>query len=153
MDSILSGEFESTVDPKGRFLMPALLKKQLPQNELEDLWLNRSVHGHKCLVLFPGTIWKEELRKIYSRNRFDRRVEELGRLFQAGATSVTFDSNSRVLIPKRLMDLVGITKDIVLKAAFDRIEIWDKETYDSYIQQLPYDIGDLVKQVMVDDDK
>jgi len=52
METILSGEFESTVDPKGRFLMPALLKKQLPQNELEDLWLNRSIHGLKCLVLF-----------------------------------------------------------------------------------------------------
>jgi MraZ protein len=153
METILSGEFESTVDPKGRFLMPALLKKQLPQNELEDLWLNRSIHGLKCLVLFPGTVWKEELNRIYSRNRFDRRVEELGRLFQAGSTSISFDSNARVLIPKRLLDHAGISKDIILKAAFDRIEIWDRETYESYITQLPYDIGDLVKQVMVDDDK
>jgi len=152
MEAILSGEFESTVDPKGRFLMPALLKKQLPQNELEQLWINRAVDGSACLVLFPGSVWHEELQKIYSKNRYNPKVEAFGRLFQAGAVPVSFDASSRVLIPKRLLDASGIQKDIVLKAAFDRIELWSREAYDQYLENTPFSIEQLSAEVMGGDD-
>jgi len=152
MEMILSGEFESTVDPKGRFLMPAQLKKQLPQNELEQLWLNRPVDGSKCLVLFPGSVWHAELTRIYSKNRYNSKVEALGRLFQAGAAPVTFDASSRVLIPKRLVDQSGIKKEIVLKAAFDRIEIWSKEAYDDYVNNASLSLEQLAAEVMGGDE-
>lgn len=152
MEGILSGEFESTVDAKGRFLMPSLLKKQLPQNELDQLWLNRAIDGTKCLVLFPGTVWNAEVTRIYSKNRYNPKVEALGRLFQAGAVPVSFDASARVLIPKRLLELSGIQKEIVLKAALDRIEIWSKEAYDDYLKNSPYSLEQLAAEIMGSDD-
>lgn len=151
MEIILSGEFESTVDAKGRFLMPALLKKQLPQNELEQLWLNRSIDNTRCLVLYPGSVWFRELKRIYSKNRYNPKVETFGRLFQAGAAPVTFDANSRVLIPKKLLDHSGIQREIILKAALDRIEIWSKEAYDEYLNNTPFSLEQLAAEVMGDD--
>lgn len=151
MEVILSGEFESTVDAKGRFLMPALLKKQLPQNELDELWLNRSIDNTRCLVLYPGSIWFRELKRIYSKNRYNPKVETFGRLFQAGAAPVSFDSSSRVLIPKKLLEHSGIQKEIILKAALDRIEIWSKEAYDEYLKNSPFSLEQLAAEVMGDD--
>jgi MraZ protein len=152
MEITLSGEFDSTVDTKGRFLMPALLKKQLPQNELEQLWLNRSIDNTRCLVLYPGTVWFRELKRIYSKNRYNPKVETFGRLFQAGAAPVSFDSSSRVLIPKKLLDMAGIQKDIVLKAAFDRVEIWSKEAYEDYLSNTPFSLEQLAAEVMGGDE-
>lgn len=65
-----------------------------------------------------------------------------------GATPVELDSNARILIPKRLAEYAGIEKEVVLVAAFNRIEIWDKARYEAWISDEKIDMEKLSEEVM-----
>jgi MraZ protein len=144
------GEFESTLDPKGRFLLPAGVKKQLPAGENTRFVINRGFE--KCLSLYTMESWEPLYAKIQTLNDFDPKVREFRRYFLNGATIVEPDSAGRILLPPNLKEYANLEKDIVLASAVDKIEIWAKDKYqqffDSYSSE---DFSSLAKQVMVND--
>ena len=128
------GEFEATLDAKGRFLLPAGFKKQLPEEQDSRFVINRGFE--KCLSLYPVKNWEPLFAEISNLNDFDPKVREFRRYFLNGATFVEPDSAGRLLIPPNLKEHAGLQKDIVLVAALNKIEIWDsnkyKQLFDSY---------------------
>ncbi len=142
------GEFEATLDVKGRFLLPVGFKRQLPEGEVIKFVINRGFE--KCLSLYPIQSWRPLYNQISTLNDFDPKVREFRRYFLNGATEVEPDTASRILIPQNLKEYAGLTKDIVLAAAVDKIEIWDKEKYQKFFEQYsPDDFSALAKTVMV----
>ena len=142
------GEFEATLDVKGRFLLPVGFKRQLPEGEVIKFVINRGFE--KCLSLYPIQSWRPLYNQISTLNDFDPKVREFRRYFLNGATEVEPDTASRILIPQNLKEYAGLTKDIVLAAAVDKIEIWDKEKYQKFFEQYsPDDFSELAKTVMV----
>ncbi|MER3471515.1 MAG: division/cell wall cluster transcriptional repressor MraZ [Chitinophagaceae bacterium] len=142
------GEFEATLDTKGRFLLPAGFKRQLPEGESARFVINRGFE--KCLSLYPMQSWQPLYDQISTLNDFDPRVREFRRYFLNGATIVEPDSAGRILLPQNLKEYGGLEKDIVLASAVDKIEIWDKEKYNKFFEQYsPDDFSDLAKSVMV----
>ena len=121
------GEFEATLDAKGRFLLPAGIKKQLPEKESDQFVINRGFE--KCLSLYPLKSWEPLFAEISKLNEFDPKVREFRRYFLNGATMVEPDSAGRLLIPPNLKDHAGLQKDIVLVSAVNKIEIWDSNKY------------------------
>ncbi len=124
------GEYESTVDPKGRFLLPAGLKKQLPGEGPAQFVINRGFEA--CLTLYPLSNWEPIFRKISELNEFDPKVREFRRYFLNGAIQVETDGAGRILLPKNLVQHAGIDKDIILACGVDKIEIWDKVKYQQF---------------------
>src|SRR3984885_5205799 len=118
------GEYEATLDSKGRFLLPAGFKKQLPEEGPAQFVINRGFE--KCLTLYPIKIWEPIFARIGQLNDFDPKVREFRRYFLNGATMLELDSAGRLLIPQNLKEYAGLEKDIVLVSAVDKIEIWDK---------------------------
>lgn len=145
------GEYECKLDDKARFVLPAALKKQLPKDEQREFVLNRGLDN--CLVLYPLKVWEAEVSRIYAKNQFVGRNRAFARKFMNGATPVELDSNARILIPKRLAEFAGIEKDVVLVAAFNRIEIWDKARYEAWIGDENIDMEKLSEEVMGDKDE
>ena len=142
------GEFEATLDAKGRFLLPAGFKRQLPEGEVTNFVINRGFE--KCLTLYPMQSWKPLYDQISSLNDFDPKVREFRRYFLNGATEIQTDSAGRILISQNLKDYAGLGKDIVLASAVDKIEIWDKEKYQKFFEQYsPDDFSALAQTVMV----
>ena len=142
------GEFESTLDTKGRFLLPAGLKRQLPEGENTRFVINRGFE--KCLTLYPHQSWEPLFTKISSLNDFDPKVREFRRYFLNGATEVELDSAGRLLLPPNLKEYAGLEKDIVLASAIDKIEIWSVENYKKFFESYsPDDFSGLAEQVMV----
>lgn len=149
------GEYESTLDAKGRFLFPAAFRKQLPdmgvaadgKSFLQSFVLNRGFE--KCLTLYPAEAWQPIFQKISHLNDFEPKVRSFRRFFLNGAITLEPDSAGRLLIPKNLADYAGLTKDIVLAAAVDKIEIWDKTQYQQFFESYsPESFSDLANQVM-----
>ncbi len=140
------GEYECKLDSKGRFLLPSGLKKQLPDGAQNEFVVNRGID--LCLIMYPVDVWEKELKKIYSRNQFVAKNRAFARKYLNGATRIELDGSSRVLIPKRLTDHAAIDKDIVLVAAFDRIEVWDKVTYENWLKDERHDMERLSEEVM-----
>jgi MraZ protein len=141
------GEFEATLDAKGRFLLPAGLKKQLPGEDGSLFVINRGFE--KCLALYPIKNWEPLFEEISKLNEFDPRAREFRRYFLNGATHVEPDSAGRLLVPPNLKDHAGLQKDIVLVAAVNKIEIWDSSKYHQFFDSFSAeDFSNLAKDVM-----
>lgn len=141
------GEFEATLDSKGRFLLPAGFKRQIPEGESTRFVINRGFE--KCLSLYPMQSWQPLYDQISTLNDFDPKVREFRRYFLNGAIMVEPDAAGRLLIPQNLKDYAGLGKDIVLAAAVNKIEIWDKEQYQKFFEAYsPDDFSSLAQSVM-----
>jgi MraZ protein len=141
------GEFEATLDAKGRFLLPAGFKKQLPEEEVSRFVINRGFE--KCLALYPVKNWEPLFADISRLNDFDPRVREFRRYFLNGATFVEPDSAGRLLVPPNLKEHAGLEKDIVLVAAVNKIEIWDSNKYKQFFESYsPEAFSNLANEVM-----
>lgn len=146
------GEYEATLDAKGRFLLPAGFKKQLSETAGNQFVINRGFE--KCLSLYPMNEWQPIFEKISQLNDFEPKVREFRRYFLNGATLLELDSAGRLLIPKNLMEHAALQKDIVLAAATNKIEIWDKTKYQAFFENFsPEAFSDLAKQVMAGGEK
>jgi len=141
------GEFEATMDAKGRFLLPVGLKKQLPESEMGSFVINRGFE--KCLTMYPKSSWEPIFTNISKLNDFDPKVRAFRRYFLNGAIEMELDTAGRLLVPKNLMDHAELTKDIVLVSAVNKIEIWDKEQYQSVFASFSNEaFSELAAQVM-----
>ncbi len=144
----LLGEYEATIDSKGRFLVPGGLKKQIPEGE------NRMVISRgfeKCLTVYPLSSWQPIVERIRKLNDFDPKVREFKRLFLGGATEVEMDSAGRLLLPPQLKEFAGLSKDIVLAADLDKINIWDANKYKQFFEDFsPEAFSTLAADVMAD---
>lgn len=142
----LLGEYEATVDVKGRFLLPTGVKKQLPEGESKFV-MNRGFEG--CLNLYPLQNWKPVIESINKLNDFDPKVREFKRKFLGGATEVETDSAGRILLPQSLKEYAGLTKDIVLAANGTKLEIWDATKYKKLFEDFSSDqFSNLANEVM-----
>lgn len=142
------GEYECKIDAKGRFVLPSGLRRQLPEDEQKEFVINRGLD--QCLVLYPIKIWERELAKIHSRNQYVAKNRAFARKFQNGAKPVEIDNAGRVLVPKQLAGYAEVSKELVLVASFDRIEIWDKGVYDAWQADEQWDMETLSEEVMGD---
>jgi MraZ protein len=141
------GEYEVTVDAKGRFLLPSAIKKKLPDDSPTQFVINRGFE--KCLSLYPLNNWQPIFEGISKLNDFDPKVREFRRYFLNGATTLELDSAGRLLLPPNLRSHAGLEKDIVLASAVNKIEIWDKSKYQQFFESFsPDSFSDLAQQVM-----
>ena len=141
------GEYEATLDAKGRFLLPSGFKKQLPDDASSRFVINRGFE--KCLSLYPIKSWEPIFEEVSKLNDFEPKVREFRRYFLNGATILELDSAGRLLLPPNLKDHAQLDKDIVLVAAVNKIEIWDKTKYQQFFESFsPESFSDLAQQVM-----
>ena len=141
------GEFEATLDAKGRFLLPSGFKKQLPDTETGRFVINRGFE--KCLALYPMRTWEPLFAKVNGLNEFDPKQREFRRAFLNGATYVEPDTAGRILLPPSLKVYAELQKDIVLMATGDKLEIWDSNKYKQFFDSISSDaLSDLGNQVL-----
>ena len=146
----LIGTYECTVDNKGRIMIPAQLKKQLDGFTTEPFILKRSVFQN-CLELFPYNEWKLMMDKVNKLNRFVKKNNDFIRMYTAGVKSIDLDSNGRLLVPKDLIAISKLTKNVVLSSSINIIEIWDKDEYEESINDPKVDFAKLTEEVMGND--
>ncbi|MCB9263083.1 MAG: division/cell wall cluster transcriptional repressor MraZ [Flavobacteriales bacterium] len=144
------GEFECKMDDKGRTIVPAGLKRQIPPDALDRMVINRGFD--KCLTLYTRNDWDEETKKLNKLSDFKRNDRRFKRLFNSGATEVKIDAASRILIPKKLCAYAEIESDLIFYAYENKIEIWSKKVYDQQMEIDPDDYADLAEEVMGGDD-
>lgn len=144
----LIGEFQCKLDAKGRVSLPTGLKRQIPTEAKETFVVNRGFE--KCLTLYPKNEWDKETERINGLNQYKKEVRLFIRHFFRGATEMTLDGSSRLNLPNSLLSYADIDKEIVLFAHTNKIEIWDKATYDAMLDGDADDFADLAESVMGD---
>ncbi|WP_316824824.1 division/cell wall cluster transcriptional repressor MraZ [Pedobacter miscanthi] len=144
----LLGEFDCKLDAKGRLMVPAALKKQLPDAENDGLIINRGFE--KNLVIYPKNVWDAVVADLAKLNIYDQENRAFVRAFTRGATELSLDAAGRVLLPKSLVEYAGIGSDLVLACQLDRIEVWDKKSYEDIFDDVPVNFANLAQKVMGD---
>ena len=145
--STFIGDYTCRLDSKGRVILPAAFKKQMP-SAAEDRFVVRRDIFDKCLVLYSIDDWNRQLDKIRSRiNPYNREHNIFLRNFFKGTAEVSLDSSNRLLIPRRLLDLAGIGKDVVLAGQDGRIEMWAEEVY-AHIDMPSDDFANLAEKLL-----
>jgi MraZ protein len=125
------GDYECRVDEKGRLLFPSALRKQNKSASPDRYVVKKDIY-ESCLVLFTMEEWERQNALIRrNTNSYNKEQAQFLREFYRGTAEVGLDANGRLLIPKRLLEMVSISKDIVLSGQDSKIEIWSKERYDS----------------------
>tara|TARA_R110001592_G_C13056503_1_gene740615 strand:+ start:770 stop:1243 length:474 start_codon:yes stop_codon:yes gene_type:complete len=140
------GEFECKMDAKGRVMIPSGLRKQLDPAAQERFVLNRGFE--KCLVLYPKNEWEGISAEVNKLNQYVKKNREFVRYFYRGASELGLDTTGRILFPKRMLDYAAVEKEVVLFAYSNRIEVWDKSTYDGLLTDEPDDFAALAEEVM-----
>ena len=143
----LIGEYECKLDAKGRMVVPAALKRQLPDVEREGLVVNRGFEQN--LVIYTREEWNKILKQLSRLNQFQPKNRDFVRKFMSGATELTLDSAGRVLLPKGLLEYAEIASELVLACNLEKIEVWSKAAYDEQMNKISEDdFSDLAAQVM-----
>lgn len=91
------------------------------------------------------------MQKMNKKNRFKKKNNDFIRRFSAGVKIVEIDGTGRLLIPKNLVEIANISKEVVLSSAINIIEIWDKGSYEKVLEETAEDFAALAEEVMGDD--
>lgn len=125
-NSMLIGEFEHSLDAKGRLIMPAKLRESIG----DTFVVTKGLDG--CLFAFSITEWTNFEEKLKSLPLSNKNSREFVRFFLSGATECEIDKQGRFLIPNNLREAAGLVKETVIIGVGTRIEIWDKEKWTEY---------------------
>ena len=121
------GTIEAKIDSKGRAFLPAPFRKELQPTEKVTLYLRKDIF-EECLVLYPEDVWNERVDALNLRlSLWNRAHQRILREFMSDVEEITLDANGRFLIPKRYLEMAGITGDVKFIGKNDTIEIWSGE--------------------------
>jgi len=124
------GDYTCKVDVKGRIILPAAFKKQMPAGE-QDHFVARKDIFENCLVLYAIDDWNRQVEKLRRKmNPYNREHNLFLRNFFKGTADLLLDNNNRMLIPKKMLDMIGAVRVVVLAGQDGRIEIWAADAYD-----------------------
>ncbi|KAA3634211.1 MAG: division/cell wall cluster transcriptional repressor MraZ [Calditrichaeota bacterium] len=156
MESHLSGflgQYQTTLDDKGRFALPAKLravkgvaKKPLLEGELT---ITKGLEG--CLSLYPQQEWQKIQERLSSLNFTKKDFRFFSRRFYSSAGMVTPDKNGRILIPSHLLTEAKLSKDLLVIGVNDWIELWDPIRYQYYLEQFSGSYEDVAERLFTGD--
>ena len=124
------GEYEHSLDKKGRLILPSKFREVAKANFIEKFYVTRGLDS--CLFIFSEDEWKAQEAKFKSLPFTKSQSRKFNRLFFAGAQEVVVDKQGRMLIPKYLKDFAGIKRDVMIIGVSNRIEIWDVDKWKEF---------------------
>ena len=125
------GEYEHTIDRKGRLIIPAKFRQALKEQQV-SLFLTRGLEG--CLWLMTDSEWRAIETKLKQIPFTKVEGRKFTRLLFSGATEAAVDGLGRLLIPRTLKEYAQIKQAVVIVGVSSRIEIWSKEQWTAFYE-------------------
>jgi MraZ protein len=141
-ERMFTGEFQHSLDGKGRVIIPSRLRDGLGVRFVITRGLDH------CLFVYPMQEWTR-LEKQLSKQPFTRKdYRNFNRLFFSGAMELEADKQGRVLIPQYLREYAGIEKDVMIVGVADRVEIWNEADWKKFFETTDQDYEDLAEKLV-----
>lgn len=135
------GEYTHSLDTKGRVALPVKFRAKLGDGAIIARGLDR------CLFVFTKESWEKLTAKIASMSFMKSDSRAFARLMLAGASEVEFDNQGRILIPEYLRAYAGLKKQAIFAGLYDRIEIWDEASWQSYKSKTEASSDDIAEKL------
>ncbi len=129
MSRMFMGEYNHTIDAKGRMIVPSKFRELLG----EGFVVTKGLDG--CLWVFPADEWDLFYEKLRSLPVTRKDARKFVREFMANADNPEIDKQGRILIPQNLRKAANLEKEVVLIGTGPRIEIWNKAAWDEALEE------------------
>lgn len=120
------GEYQHSLDNKNRISVPAKFREKLGR----EFIMSKGLEG--CIYVFTTEQWEVLANKLKELPFTDKDASAFVRFIFSGACEIEMDKQGRALIPQNLIEYAHINKEIVSIGVCTRIEIWSKESWNSY---------------------
>ena len=134
------GEYHQKIDDKGRLTIPSKLRYELGESFIVTRGLDN------CLFIYPKEEWNQVISK-YKELPNTKDARNFMRFFLSGATEVNFDKQGRINIPMPLIKYSDLLKDCIVLGVNERLEIWSKENWDSFIENNEENLSDIADKL------
>ena len=134
---MLIGEYDHSLDTKGRLIMPAKLREDMGERFI----ITTGLDG--CLFGFSMSEWEKFENKLKTLPITNKNARNFVRFFLSGATECEIDKQGRFLIVGKLRENAHLEKDVTIIGAGTRIEIWDKEKWQEHNSEENLSIEDI----------
>ena len=135
------GEYEHSVDSKGRLIMPAKLREEIG----DKFVITKGLDG--CLFAYSQTEWAAFEEKLKTLPLSSRNARDFTRFFLSGAIECEIDKQGRFLITSNLRDFANIVKDVIIIGVNTRIEIWSKDKWKEYSKNESINVDEIAENM------
>ena len=118
----LTGQYQHSIDAKGRVFIPAKLREELGETFYVTMGMD------SCLSVYSDASWAKFTEKFESLPY--TKTKAMRPLF-ANAAKCEPDSQGRIVIPQKLRKYAGLEKDVVIIGVNDRAEIWSADAWNA----------------------
>jgi MraZ protein len=130
--SSFKGSHDYSVDSKGRINIPARLRKYVSPEANDTFIVTRGYE--KCLFVYPLDEWNKLEQSIRDLSPTNPQHRFFMRTLLELATESQLDGQSRITIPKELLQFAGIENDVLILGVLERIELWNPRIYQEYLK-------------------
>lgn len=129
--SAFIGDYSCKADSKCRVVVPASFRRVMESSQQALFVLRKNVF-EACIDMYPYQEWEAMVAKLRAElNLFDREHVVFLREFHRGTQEVEMDGNGRILLPKRMLEDIGVDKDMIFAAQDSLIQIWNPQMYEA----------------------
>ena len=128
------GEYASSVDDKGRIIVPARLRATV--EDAGDAGFVMTLGEDGCVTLYTTKRWKELERQVNRAPQGSRSTRRRRRFLFSQADMGTCDRQGRLRLPNRLLEGAGISREVVVVGVSDQIEVWDKARWEAFKDEM-----------------
>lgn len=138
---MLTGEFNHSIDSKGRLIIPSKLRDSLG----EHFVITKGMDG--CLFLYPENEWEAFEDKLRTLPLTNKKAREFKRFFLGSAVDGEIDKQGRILISTSLRTYANLDKEVVLAGVLDKVEIWSKDAWEARTAEIEKNIEDIASDM------
>ena len=139
---MLVGKYQNSIDAKCRMIVPAKFRDELGHKCI----LSKDID--KCMEIHPMSEWERFMEKLSKLPSADPKARQLARHFFASAVECEIDKQGRMTLPQELREYAGIEKELVTVGAYEKIEVWSKEEWNSNENAAELDPSQLAESMM-----
>ena len=140
------GEFEHSIDRKGRLILPAKFRETAKNQFVEKFFVTRGLD--KCLFMFSEEEWRSQENKFKTMSFTKQQSRTFNRLLFSGAVEVGPDKQGRILLPQYLKDFADIKRDVIIVGVSNRIEIWAKDKWRDFYSNSRQSFEEIAEKLM-----
>lgn len=138
---MLMGEFNHSIDDKNRLIIPSKLRNELGN----EVVITRGLD--KCLFIYSKKEWESIVSKLSNLPFTKKSVRDFNRFFLSSASTIVFDKMGRVNLSQSLLNYANLTKECVIIGVNDRVEVWDKNEFDTFISSNLDNFSDMAENL------
>jgi MraZ protein len=146
MTTAFMGMYDYSVDNKGRVNVPLKMRKSLNPESNDTFVVTRGFE--KCIAVYPLNEWNMIENRINNLNSFKEKDRLFQRTFLMWACHQELDSQSRISLPKNLLEYAEIKSEVKIIGVGERIEIWNPQVFSTYFDSQTEGYEQIAEQVM-----